>query len=319
MEIIRSLDDLPQLVHSVATIGSFDGIHRGHQALLEETVRQSRNLSIPSVVLTFFPHPQQILRPDEDRPIRLLAGVEEKAFFIQRYADVDYLLVLDFNRGFAHQSAEEFLQEILLRKLRVKHVVVGYDHRFGHQRKGNAEWLAARGEDHGFTVSQIGPIRNETMPVSSTLIRDHIQSDRLDLANAMLGHPYTVFGTVVQGDGRGKALNYPTANVDPAMANKLVPNRGVYLVRVSVNGFISFGMGNIGIRPTFDDGEAETIEVHLFDWEASRGDFYDETVIVEFLQKLRDEKKFENVEDLIQQLDDDKKTCLAIIEKFREI
>lgn len=319
MEIIRCLDDLPELSASVVTIGSFDGIHRGHQALLAETMVQAEKHGCPAVVLSFFPHPQIVLRADDLRPIRLLAGIEEKAYLIERYAGIDYLLVLDFTRGFSEQTAEEYLDKILLGTLKARHIIVGYDHRFGLNRSGNAEWLSEQGERRGFGVSTVQAVKNETLPVSSTLIRDHIQSDRLDLANAMLGHPYTVFGAVVAGDGRGKSLNYPTANVEPDLSNKLVPNRGVYLVRVMVDGVSSFGMANIGVRPTFDDGEEETIEVHLFDWPAERGDFYDEHVIVEFLQKLREEKKFDSVEDLIQQLDDDKMTCLAIIDNFREL
>ena len=318
MEVIRSLTELPDLKGSVVTIGSFDGIHRGHQALLAETVEHARKLNLPSVVLTFDPHPQQILRPSERRPIRILMGIDEKAELISRYAEMDFLLVLRFDERFARQTAREFLQEILLGTLYVKHVVVGYDHRFGHDREGNAEWLAEQGEAFGFGVSQVGPIKNETLPVSSTLIRDHIQDDRLDLANAMLGHPYTVFGQVVVGKQRGRTLHFPTANVEPETGNKLIPNRGVYLTRVRLQGDLYFGMCNIGVRPTFDNGQ-ETIEVHLFDWPVERGDFYQETIMIEFLQKLRDEKKFKNVNELTEQLDNDKKTCLAIIDNYREI
>jgi riboflavin kinase/FMN adenylyltransferase len=245
--------------------------------------------------------------------------VEEKASLIRRYAAVDYLLVLDFTRGFADQTAEDFLEKVLMKTLKVRHIVVGYDHRFGLNRTGSADWLAEQAPEHGFKVSTLGPIKNETLPVSSTLIRDHIQSDRLDLANAMLGHPYTVFGKVISGDGRGKTLNYPTANVQPELDYKLMPNRGVYLVRATVNGHCSFGMANIGVRPTFEDGNRETLEVNLFDWDRQRGDFYDEHVLIEFLQKLREEKRFDSVEELIQQLDSDKQTCLAIIDNFREL
>ncbi len=319
MEIVRSLTELPSLEGSVVTIGSFDGIHRGHQSLLEETLQIADRLDVPSVVLTFDPHPQELLRAPDRRPIRLLSSVEEKAYLIRRQFAVEYLLVLDFTQGFAHMSAERFFDTVLLDGLKIRYIVIGYDHRFGHNREGDATWLERKAGKLGFGVSTIGPIKNETLPVSSTLIRDHIQEDRLDLANAMLGHPYTIFGTVVHGEGRGRTLNYPTANVVPGCERKLIPNRGVYLTHVRVRDQVSFGMCNIGVRPTFDNGTRETIEVNLFDWPVERGDFYDEEVMIEFLQKLRDEQKFENVDELTTQLANDKKTCLAIIENFRGI
>lgn len=319
MEIVRCLEDFPDLNGCVATIGSFDGIHRGHQALIERCISEAQESGLPSVVITFHPHPQELLRDSDLRPIRLLTGIEERAHLIERYAPVDFLLVLDFNRGFSSMSADEFAQRVLEDTLKVKHVVVGYDHRFGHNRAGDAEWLGQRGEGKDYAVSVVGPINNENLPVSSTLIRDHIQSDRLDLANAMLGHGYTLFGNVVHGDERGQSLNFPTANIDPHAENKLLPNKGVYLARVKTDAFSSFGMCNIGVRPTFKNGNEITIEVNLFNIPEGKEDLYAQDVILEFLQKLRDEKKFSSVDDLIKQLENDKKTCIAIIENYRDV
>ncbi len=319
MEIIRSLEQFPDLSGCVATIGSFDGIHRGHQSLIKRCIQEAQSKQLPSVVITFHPHPQELLRDSNRRPIRLLTGIEERAHLIQRYAPVDYLLVLDFNRGFSDMSADQFAQSVLEDTLKIKHVVVGYDHRFGHNREGDAVWLEKRGAVRGYDVSVVGPINNENLPVSSTLIRDHIESDRLDLANAMLGHAYTLFGKVVHGDERGQSLNFPTANIDPHEEKKLIPNNGVYLARVKTDLFSSFGMCNIGVRPTFKNGEEITIEVNLFDIPAGQEDLYDQEVILEFLQKLREEKKFSSVDDLIIQLENDKKTCLAIIENYRDV
>jgi len=319
MEIIRCLDDLPELQGCVATIGSFDGIHRGHQALIKACIAAADERGLPSVVITFHPHPQQLLRKRGVRPIRLLSGIEERAHLISRYAPVDYLLVLDFNRGFSAMSADKFASQVLEEGLGVKHLVVGYDHRFGHNRKGDASWLQQRGETHGYGISIVGPINNENMPVSSTLIRDHIESDRLDLANAMLGHAYTMFGTVIHGDQRGQSLSFPTANISPHEENKLVPNKGVYLARVKTDDFVSMGMCNVGVRPTFKNGKEITIEVNLFNIPEGKENLYGQDVILEFLQKLRDEKKFSSVDDLIIQLENDKKTCLAIIENYRDV
>jgi riboflavin kinase/FMN adenylyltransferase len=319
LEIVRSLDNIPDWEGCVATIGSFDGIHRGHQALIQTCLEEAEARSLPSVVITFHPHPQQVLRNADRRPIRLLTGVDERAFLIRKFAHIDVLLVLDFNLGFAQMNADEFASEVLERHLKVKHVVVGYDHRFGHNREGDADWLEARGSEHGYGVSRLGPVNNEDVPVSSTLIRDHIQSDRLDLANAMLGHAYAVHGKVVHGEQRGQSLNFPTANVEAHLENKLIPNNGVYLTKVDTPAFSSFGMCNIGYRPTFKNGHDITIEVHLFDVPAGKEDLYGVEVIVEFLQKLREEKKFSSVEDLIKQLENDKKTCRAIIENYRDV
>ncbi|MCF7850656.1 MAG: riboflavin biosynthesis protein RibF [Candidatus Marinimicrobia bacterium] len=310
---------MPELSGSVATIGSFDGIHRGHQALIRACNNASKDLDLPSVLITFDPHPQQLLRGSLERPIRLLSGIDERAYLVSKYAPVDMMLVLDFNRGFSGMSADEFAQEVLEDGLAVKHMVVGYDHRFGHQREGDAVWLKDRGLKKGYEVTVVGPVNNEDVPVSSTLIRDHIESDRLDLANAMLGHAYTLFGKVVKGKQRGQTLSFPTANIEPNLVNKLVPNRGVYLTRVSTDQFASFGMCNIGIRPTFKDGEETTIEANLFHVPEGEENLYGKKVTLEFLQKLRDEKKFSSVDDLIEQLENDKKTCIAIIENYRDV
>ena len=319
MEIIRCIEDLPKLTGTVATIGSFDGIHRGHQALIRNCIDEAQKRKLPSVVITFHPHPQQLLRESDKRPIRLLTGIDERATLIEKYAPVDILLVLNFNHGFSTMSADEFAETVLENALHVKHVVVGYDHRFGHQREGDAAWLEARGKAKGYGVNVVGPINNEDLPVSSTLIRDHIQSDRLDLANAMLGHAYTLFGTVVKGEQRGQSLNFPTANVEPHLDNKLLPNKGVYLSRVTTSEFSSFGMCNIGVRPTFKNGSEITIEVNLFNIPEGQENLYGNKVTLEFLQKLRDEKKFSSVDDLIIQLENDKKTCIAIIENYRDV
>ena len=319
MEIVRCLEELPELSGCVATIGSFDGIHRGHQALIRKCIKEAHVRELPSVLITFHPHPQLLLRDSEKRPIRLLTGIDERATLVEKYAPVDIMLVLDFNRGFSDMSADEFTTKVLENSLKVKHLVIGYDHRFGHQREGNAEWLEERGKAKGYDLSVVGPINNEDIPVSSTLIRDHIQSDRLDLANAMLGHAYTLFGKVVKGEQRGQSLNFPTANVEPNVDNKLVPNHGVYLSRVETSTFSSFGMCNIGVRPTFKNGAEITIEVNLFNVPDGEEDLYGKEVTLEFLQKLRDEKKFSSVDDLIEQLENDKKTCIAIIVNYRDV
>ncbi|MCF7796477.1 MAG: riboflavin biosynthesis protein RibF [Lentisphaeria bacterium] len=317
MDILRRLDAVNPGNGTIVTIGSFDGIHRGHQALLQETERLATTQQLKSVLLTFDPHPQILLR-DKTRPgIRLLSTLEEKEFLINRLFDLDAFLVLDFTAGFSEMTAKEFVTDILVQKLQAKHVVVGYDHRFGHDRAGDVDFLKTEGAELGFAVTAMGPIMENGHPMSSTRIRDAIQGNDLDLANRLLGHPYTVYGTVVRGKGRGRALNYPTANIQPPIPNKLIPARGVYLAKASFDGHRHFGMCNIGIRPTFEDELShDIVEINLFDWNGDENSLYDKTLLIEFYQKIRAEKTFASPRDLKDQLGKDKEECLKIIENL---
>lgn len=317
MDILRRLDAVKTENGTVVTIGSFDGIHRGHQALLQETERLATTRGLDSVVLTFDPHPQILLRDKSRTPIRLLSTLEEKEFLINRLFDLDSFLVLDFTAGFSAMTAREFVEDILSQKLKAKHVVVGYDHRFGHDRAGDIDFLKAVGPELGFGVSAMGPIMENGHPMSSTRIRDAIQGNDLDQANRLLGHPYTVYGTVVRGKGRGRELNYPTANILPPLPNKLIPARGVYLAKATFEGHKGFGMCNIGIRPTFEDElKHDIVEINLFDWDGDQDSLYGKNLLIEFYQKIREEKTFANAQDLKEQLGKDKEECLKIIENL---
>ncbi|MCF7801180.1 MAG: riboflavin biosynthesis protein RibF [Candidatus Marinimicrobia bacterium] len=317
MDILRRLDAVNTENGTVVTIGSFDGIHRGHQALLQETERLATTHGLSSVVLTFDPHPQILLR-DKARPgIRLLSTLEEKEFLINRMFDLDSFLVLDFTAGFSEMTAKEFVEDILVQHLNVKHVVVGYDHRFGHDRVGDIDFLKSVGLEMGFDVTAMGPIMENEHAMSSTRIRDAIQRNDLDLTNRLLGHPYTVYGIVVRGKGRGRELNYPTANIQPPIPNKLIPARGVYLAKATFEGQKYYGMCNIGIRPTFEDELShDIVEINLFDWNGDEDSLYGKKLLIEFYQKIRQEKTFASPQDLKEQLGKDRAACLKIIENL---
>ena len=316
MEIIRCLNDFPTVEGSIVTIGSFDGIHRGHQNLLKKTVAISHNTKLPSILLTFEPHPQLLLRSKNKRPIRLLSTLAEKALITERYFNLDYFVALDFNKGFSELNAASFIKKVLIDALKAKHIIIGYDHRFGKNREGDVTLLQELGKTSGFDVTIIDALMNENQPVSSTMIRDHIQGDRLDLANAMLGHSYIIRGNVVKGMQRGRQLTFPTANIELDSSQKVVPNRGVYLVKCLWDNQSSFGMCNIGVRPTFNDQIGEVIEVHLFLDETKTAPAYGNGLTIEFLQKLSGEKKFETPEILTEQLNNDKETCMSLIENY---
>lgn len=317
MDILRRLDAVNTEHGSVVTIGSFDGIHRGHQALLQETERLATTHGLRSVVLTFDPHPQILLRDKSRTPIRLLSTLKEKEFLINRMFDLDAFLVLDFTAGFSEMTAREFVEEILVHELNAKHVVVGYDHRFGHDRTGDIDFLKSIAPELDFEVTAMGPIMENGHAMSSTRIRDAIQRNDLDLTNRLLGHPYTVYGTVVRGKGRGRALNYPTANIQPPIPNKLIPARGVYLAKASFEGEKLYGMCNIGIRPTFEDELShDIVEINLFDWKGDEDSLYGKNLLIEFYQKIREERTFASPQELKDQLGKDRAECLKIIENL---
>ena len=317
MDIIRRIEEVSIDGGSVVTIGSFDGIHQGHQALLQETERLATMNNLTGIVLTFDPHPQILLRSKEKRPIRILSTLHEKEFLINRMFDLDLFLVLDFTAGFSEMAARQFVDEILVNKLKVRHVVVGYDHRFGHDRSGDVELLKQMGNDNNFKVTTIGPINEDGHPMSSTRIRDVIQNNELETANKLLGHPYLIKGTVVRGAGRGRQMNFPTANIQPTNPNKLIPSRGVYLAKATFDGNKRYGMCNIGIRPTFEDNLShDIVEINLFDWEAGQDSLYEKTLLIEFYQKIREEKTFASPQDLKNQLERDRSECLKLIKNL---
>ena len=309
MKVIASSDcSIPQTA-SVVTIGTFDGVHIGHQKIIKKLIKKALGKNLISVVLTFFPHPRMVLHQNSD--IKLLNTISERKEILSALG-LDYIYVKEFTKVFADLSAREFVKTILVDKLHVKHVIIGYDHQFGKNRSANIDDLKRFGAEFGFQVEEISAQELEDVAVSSTKIRTSLNSGDIQTANAFLGYAYYINGTVVKGKGFGKKMEFPTANIHVDETYKLIPKNGVYAVSSSYRGKSVYGMMNIGMNPTFE-GDKKTIEAHFFNFNE---DLYDQHLKITFLDRLRDEHKFESVEALIAQLRQDQIKAQQIIAKL---
>jgi riboflavin kinase/FMN adenylyltransferase len=291
----------PYVKDTVITVGTFDGVHRGHRDVIERLVARAHVLKIPSVLVTFEPHPLQVVNPAA-APL-LLTTHEEKQEVIAE-TGLDYLAVVPFTTELAAYSAEDFVEHILRRCFRMRELLIGYDHGFGRQRAGNVSVLRTLGERDGFRVEVIEPVStSDGHSVSSTSIRRAIAGGDLDRAAGSLGRPYSVSGRVVEGDRRGRTIGFPTLNLGPPPRRKLLPPEGVYAVRAQTPAGPLGGMMNLGPRPTFGDSTT-TLEAHLFDTD---GDFYGSHVRIDFVSRLRETRKFASAEQLTAQLRNDER------------
>ncbi|MEO8579292.1 MAG: bifunctional riboflavin kinase/FAD synthetase [Gemmatimonadales bacterium] len=291
----------PYVSGTVVTVGTFDGVHRGHRDVIERLVRRSRHLKIPSVLLTFEPHPLQIVNPAA-APL-LLTTYDEKLEVLAE-TGIDYLAVLPFTAELAAYSAEDFVELILRRCFRLQELLIGYDHGFGRQRAGNVDVLRTLGERDGFKVEVVDPVSTpDGHSVSSTSIRRAIAGGDLEKAAEALGRPYSVSGRVIEGSQRGRTIGFPTLNLGAPPPRKLLPPEGVYAVRVQTPRGPAGGMMNLGPRPTFGDS-ATSLEAHLFD---TTGDFYGAHVRIDLVARLRETRKFATAEQLSKQLAQDER------------
>lgn len=310
MIVYHSFEDIPYDANTVLTIGTFDGVHRGHQAILHTLLEQAAEREARNLLITFDPHPQIVLQKPGKEPVQLLSAIQERLFLLHQRR-VGNVLVIPFTREFAETEATVFIREYLVQKIGLRHMLVGYDHMFGKNRSGNEEMLQTVGTELGFSVEKVPPFSSNDIVVSSTKIRKALLAGELDHANEMLGVPYMLHGKVVRGDGRGRKLGIPTANIEPLSSHKLMPKNGVYLVSAIIDGRIVYGMANIGTRPTFTDDVSPTLEVHFLDWAKM---LYDKEIIISFLKFIREERKFVSLDLFMSQLYDDKVTCLEHIE-----
>lgn len=301
-------DEITHDDRSVVTVGTFDGVHRGHQAIIEYLQQRAREQAGPSTLVSFDPHPRSVVH-EEDVP--LLTTVPERAQVLDALG-LDRLVVVPFSEEFAQLSPREYVHDVLVERIGLQEVTVGYDHRFGKDRAGDVTLLRELGTEYGFSVDVIPAQEVDHDVVSSSSVRALLQDEgAVQKANERLGRPYQLQGTVARGDGRGRQIGFPTANLALDDARKLVPKRGVYATQVQLpGGRHCGGMMNIGRRPTFD-GMDVTAEVHLLNFE---GDLYGEHLSVQFLQRLRDEQRFESAEALAAQLSEDEQRCTAVVE-----
>lgn len=305
MKIIRGAKNLVQkLSHPVLTLGNFDGVHLGHQAIFKKVVNRAKELDGTSMAFTFEPHPLKVLAPE--RSPRLLNTFHAKMRLLEA-AGIHVVVCAEFNREFADQHPQDFAKNVLVDVIGVKEVYVGYDYAFGKGREGSIESLAAMGAAHGFVVGVVEPVRIDGNVVSSSLVRERVTGGNMEGARTLLGRYYSIEGNVVHGASRGHSLGFPTANIHTS--NELLPALGVYAVLASVAGRTLRGVTSIGVRPTFGGGPV-SIEVFLFDF---HDDLYGKHMEVFFLKRLREERKFPDSESLIRQMHADVTEAKAVL------
>tara|TARA_Y100000385_G_C13068793_1_gene627986 strand:- start:787 stop:1728 length:942 start_codon:yes stop_codon:yes gene_type:complete len=298
MNIFQGFEHLEGIVNPVLTIGVFDGVHVGHQKIIEQLNREAELIGGESVLFTFYPHPRMVLYP-ESHELRLIQTQAEKIDKLRRIG-LKNIIVHPFTLEFSRLTAVEFVRDYLVNRLNVKKLVIGYDHQFGKNREGSITFLKEVAKTYNFEVIEIDAQEVDEVNISSTKIRNAIMEGDMELANTYLGEPFELNGKVVEGEALGKSLGFPTANLDIESEIKLIPKLGVYAVNVVLsNGSIQEGMMNIGLRPTIANHHDLSIEVNLFDFS---GDLYNEYVTVQFLSRFRDELKFDSILELKEQL-----------------
>jgi riboflavin kinase/FMN adenylyltransferase len=306
MEVIFGLNKVLNGKKSVITVGTFDGIHMGHRKIIDALLSQAREKNLISTLLTFEPHPKTVVQ-DSPHRIKLLTTLEEKLEMLHEIG-MERVIIARFTREFSEMNYKAYVEEILLNRLRAACIIIGYDHSFGRNRIGNFKELENLSNLYSFDLMEIGPFKIDNQTISSTRIRNYIDEGKMESAAKMLGHYYALEGIVVKGEGRGQRLSFPTANLMIENQNKLTPKEGVYVVDCDVLGERFRGMANIGFKPTFG-GVSRTVEVHIFNFSK---DIYGEKISIQFIQRLRDEVKFNNEEQLIKQLNVDKKNSFKI-------
>ncbi|MFH6934282.1 bifunctional riboflavin kinase/FAD synthetase [Flavobacterium sp. YO12] len=309
MKLFHSINDFHSTKKTILTLGTFDGVHIGHKKILERITQNTENGKYESLVLTFFPHPRMVLQ--EKSEIKLLNTIAEKTKLLEA-TGIENLIIHPFDESFSRLTAEEFVHSILVDQFHIQKIIIGHDHRFGRNRTANIDNLIAYGAEYGFEVEQISAQEIQDVSVSSTKIRKALTEGKMDLANEYLGYDYFLSGKIVKGKQLGRTIGFPTANIEIEEDYKLIPKTGVYAVKALIDQKEVFGMMNIGFNPTVN-GQKQTIEVNLFDFDA---DIYDKEIEVSLLHFLREEQKFGSIDLLKEQLNQDRINALAFINQL---
>ena len=309
MKVVKSIGNYSSKKKSIITIGTFDGIHIGHQEVIKSLVKESISKNALSLILTFFPHPRMVL--NKDFSIKLIDTLKEKEKMFEKLG-LNTLIIQPFTKNFANISSHDFTKEILVKKLNVKKIILGYDHRFGKNRESSVEDLIQLGLTYNFEVEVINAKKINSINISSTKIRKAIELGDFNKANLYLGRHFEINGKVVEGKGIGKKIGFPTANILIEENYKLIPNKGVYLIKAKIKNKTYYGMMNIGNRPTLN-GKDETLEINIFKFNEN---IYGKRLTIFFLEKIRNEIKFDSIEKLGNQLLKDKDYCKGLINKF---
>lgn len=308
MANIVHFKDVERVPNTVLTVGTFDGVHAGHKVLITTVMKKAKERNARSVIITFDPHPRDIINPGSSG-IKLLSTLKERSELLSDLG-IDEMIVVPFDRDFSLLTSEEFVRDVIWKKIGISEFVIGYDHHFGRNREGTIETVQRLGRELEFDSHVVLKQEVGDKTVSSTAIRKSIQEKGdMKLAATFLERNYILRGTVVHGDKRGKQIGYPTANIQPENKHKVIPKSGVYAVYVRVEGEYHSGMMNIGVRPTFQ-GDEERIEVHIFDFDQ---DIYGKEIMIQFVDRIRDERKFEGIDDLKTQLNSDKEATQKLL------
>jgi len=312
VKVHHSIQHFKELdITSVLTIGTFDGVHIGHQKIINRLNQIKTSKVSNSAILTFFPHPRRVLNFGDD--FKMLNTIDEKIQLLNKFG-LDHLIIEPFTKEFSRLTALDFVRDILVNKLHLKKLVIGYDHQFGKNREGNFEQLKEFGELYHFGVEEIPAQEIKNVSVSSTKIRKSIEEGDIEKANTYLGYSYLLTGKIVRGEGVGRRINYPTINLHIEEAYKLIPKIGVYIVKTKIEDRVIFGIMNIGFRPTLD-GKHQTIEIHLLDFV---GDLYSKKIQIKVLKRLRAEQKFDSIDSLTDQIQKDEIIARSWISKIVE-
>ena len=310
MNIFTEIEKIKNCDDCVLTIGSYDGLHRGHQDIIKTLTTTAAAKSKKSALITFDPHPRHVL--DNNKKLSLIISMKQKIFLLEKLG-IDILLVIPFTEEFSHMTAENFMDNVIMKYFSPSGIVIGYDHHFGYKREGSPEFLQEYANKRGINIGIINAVADDKVVLSSTHIRDLISNGFVRRASFELGWVYGFYAKVVHGSGRGKDLEFPTANIVAIEKNQLMPKTGVYLARGRVNDDFIVGMCNFGTRPTFNEREL-VMEINFFT--SSLDDIYNREIYIEFLERIRDEKKFDNPDQLVQQLYQDRKYCLELKKKY---
>ncbi len=302
VKIHQSLNDL-HINNAIVTIGMFDGVHKGHHMILDRVKEVAKIKKGESVVITFWPHPRKVLEPN-NTSLRYLTTIKEKIKLLED-AEIDHAVIINFTKEFAQKTADDFIKNILVNKINVKYLILGYDHRFGKDRKGSLNDMQSCADKYNFNIEKLNALSSDNEIISSTKIREAIESGDIEKANNYLGYDYFILGQVVEGNKIGRSIGFPTANIKINDQHKQKPGIGVYAVDILYKNKLYHGMLNIGFRPTIEEKQKSKItEVHIFDFNKN---IYEKEVLVIFKKKIRNEFKFTNIEALQTQLERDKR------------
>ncbi len=304
MQIVKGLEKYVSNKKSIVTLGTFDGVHIGHQKIIKKLLKKSN--TVTSVLLTFFPHPRMVLQDAND--LKLLNTITEKASLLEKLG-LETLIIQPFTKEFSRLTAVEFVRNVLVNKLNIDTLIIGYDHRFGKNREGTFENLQELAELYDFKLKKIEAKEIKDVAISSTKIRKALQNGEIEKANTYLGYNYILTGKVVHGKGLGKRWNYPTSNIQISENYKLIPKTGVYIVSTIIDKTLYYGIMNIGFRPTLQ-GKNQTIEVHILDFNQ---DIYNKMIQVKLIKRLRNEQKFDSIDQLITQIKIDEKEARKLL------